>query len=106
MKRQIIAVALGSLFALPAFADGEIGFEYRNAATAESSQTRAAVVAELVAAQRAGHVVVDGEIGTLQSASLAQAGKTRDEVLAELISDRSNNSFSVDGETGNRIPRS
>jgi hypothetical protein len=67
--------------------------------------TRAQVVAELVAAQRAGHVVVDGEIGTLQSAAAPQDGKTRAEVLAELISDRNNN-FSVDGETGNRIPRS
>ena len=106
MKRQIIAVALGSLFALPAFADGEIGFEYWKAPMAESSKTRAEVVAELVAAQRAGHVVVDGEIGTLQSAAAPQSGKTRAEVLAELISDRSNNNFSVDGETGNRIPRS
>lgn len=106
MKRQIIAVALGSLFALPAFADGEIGFEYWNAATAQSSQTRAEVVAELVAAQRAGHVVVDGEIGTLQSASAPQAGKSRADVLAELIRDRGNNDFSVDGETGSRIPRS
>jgi hypothetical protein len=50
--------------------------------------------------------VVDGEIGTLQSASAPQAGKTRADVLAELISDRGNNNFSVDGETGNRIPRS
>jgi hypothetical protein len=106
MKRQIIAVALGSLFALPAFADGEIGFEYWKAPMAESSMTRAEVVAELVAAQRAGHVVVDGEIGTLQSAAAPQAGKTRNQVLAELITDRSDNNFSVDGETGDRIPRS
>jgi hypothetical protein len=106
MKRQIIAVALGSLFALPAFADGEIGFDYWKATAAESSQTRAEVVAELVSAQRAGHVVVDGEIGTFQSVSAPQAGKTSAEVLAELISDRSNNSFSVDGETGSHIPRS
>ena len=106
MKRQIIAVALGSLFALPAFADGEIGFEYWKAPMAESSKTRAAVVAELVAAQRAGHVVVDGEIGTLLSAAAPQPGKTRNQVLAELIRDRSSDSFSVDGETGNRIPRS
>lgn len=106
MKRQIIAVALGSLFALPAFADGEIGLEYWKAPMAESSTTRAEVLAELVAAQRAGHVVVDGEIGTLQSASAPQAGKSRADVLAELIRDRGNNDFSVDGETGSRIPRS
>jgi hypothetical protein len=106
MKRQILAVALGSLFALPAFADGEIGLEYWKAPMAESSKTRAEVVAEVVAAQRAGDVVLDGEIGTLQSASLPQAGKTRAEVVAELIRDRSNTDFTVDGETGSRIPRS
>jgi len=106
MKRQIIAVALGSLFALPAFADGEIGFEYWKAPMAESSMTRAEVVAELVAAQRAGHVVVDGEIGTLQSASLPQDGKTRAQVIAELFAEYSAGNLAVDGETGDRIPRS
>jgi hypothetical protein len=103
MKRQIIAVALGSLFALPAFADGEIGFEYWKAPMAESSKTRAEVVAELVAAQRAGHVVVDGEIGTLQSASLPQSGKTRAEVNAELFAEYSAGNLAVDGETGQRL---
>ena len=103
MKRQIIAVALGSLFALPAFADGEIGFEYWKAPMAESSMTRAEVVAELVAAQRAGHVVVDGEIGTLQSASLPQDGKTRAQVIAELFAEYSAGNLAVDGETGQRL---
>ena len=103
MKRQIIAVALGSLFALPAFADGEIGFEYWKAPMAESSKTRAEVVAELVAAQRAGHVVVDGEIGTLQSASLPQSGKTRAQVIAELFAEYSAGNLAVDGETGQRL---
>jgi hypothetical protein len=103
MKRQIIAVALGSLFALPAFADGEIGFEYWKAPMAESSMTRAEVVAELVAAQRAGHVVVDGEIGTLQSASLPQSGKTRAQVIAELFAEYSAGNLAVDGETGQRL---
>lgn len=105
MKRHIIAAALGSLFALPAFADGEIGFEYWNAATAESGKTRAEVVAQVVAAQRAGHVVVDGEIGTLQAASLPQAGKTRAEVVAELVKAQDGKA-DVDGEIGSRIPRS
>ena len=103
MKRQIIAVALGSLFALPAFADGEIGFEYWKAPMAESSKTRAEVVAELVAAQRAGDVVVDGEIGTLQSASAPQAGKTRAEVLADLFAEYRAGNLAVDGETGQRL---
>ena len=103
MKRQIIAVALGSLFALPAFADGEIGFEYWKAPMAESSKTRAEVVAELVAAQRAGDVVVDGEIGTLQSAAALQSGKTRAQVIAELFAEYSAGNLAVDGETGQRL---
>jgi hypothetical protein len=70
---------------------------------AESSMTRAEVLAELVAAQRAGHVVVDGEIGTLQSASLPQSGKTRAQVIAELFAEYSAGNLAVDGETGQRL---
>ena len=103
MKRQIIAVALGSLFALPAFADGEIGFEYWKAPMAESGKARAEVLAELVAAQRAGDVVVDGEIGTLQSAAAPQDGKTRAEVLADLFAEYRAGNLAVDGETGQRL---
>ena len=63
MKRQIIAVALGSLFALPAFADGEIGFEYWKAPMAESSKTRAEVLAELISDRSNNNFSVDGETG-------------------------------------------
>jgi len=63
MKRQIIAVALGSLFALPAFADGEIGFEYWKAPMAESSKTRAEVLAELISDRSNNSFSVDGETG-------------------------------------------
>jgi hypothetical protein len=102
MKRQILAVAIGSLFAVPAFAvDGEIGFDYRSVPTAESGKTQAQVRAELVAAQRAGEIPVDGEIG-LVSRQSTSTGKTRAEVMAELPSGYD----AVDGETGNRIPRS
>lgn len=102
MKRQIIAVAIGSLFALPAFADGEIGFDFRTVTPAESSKTRAQVQAELVAAQRAGELAVDGEIGKLHAGS--DSSKTRAQVLSELMA--AQDGGWVDGETGQRIPRS
>ena len=63
MKRQIIAVALGSLFALPAFADGEIGFEYWKAPMAESGKARAEVLAELISDRSNNNFSVDGETG-------------------------------------------
>lgn len=103
MKRQIIAVAIGSLFALPAFADGEIGYDFRTVARAESSKTVGQVRAELVAAQRAGELAVDGEIGQLRAGT--DSGKTRAQVVSELMAAQSNSAW-VDGETGQRIPRS
>jgi uncharacterized BrkB/YihY/UPF0761 family membrane protein len=105
MKRQIIAVAIGSLFALPAFADGEIGFDFRTVAKAESSKSVAQVRAELVAAQRAGGYAVDGEIGSVWSASAMGDGKSRAQVMAELTAAQDDDTF-VDGEIGGRIPRS
>jgi hypothetical protein len=102
MKRQIIAVAIGSLFALPAFADGEIGSDFRTLAKAESSKTRAQVRAELVAAQ-ATRGYVDGEIGA-QHAGM-DSGKTRAQVVSELMAAQDDGGW-VDGETGQRIPRS
>jgi len=103
MKRQIIAVAIGSLFALPAFADGEIGFDFRTVVKAESSKTAAQVRAELVAAQRAGELAIDGEIGQLYTG--VDSGKTRSKVMSELMAARSN-SGQIDGETGEPIPHS
>ena len=110
MKRQVIAVVIGGLFALPAFADGEIGFEYWKATMAESSKTRAEVVAELVAAQRSGDFVVDSETGrkanqlwpSLYPAQVSVAGKSRDEVVAELVEAQRTGDFVVDGELGLR----
>ncbi len=98
MKRQILAVAIGSLFALPAFADGEIGFDFRTVAKAESSKTRAQVQAELVAVRPA----MDGEIG--QPHAGTESSKSRAQVLSELMAE--GNTGWVDGETGQRIPRS
>jgi hypothetical protein len=108
MKRRVIAVVIGSLFALPAFADGEIGFEYWNAPVVESSKTRVEVLAELVATQRSGDFVVDSETGrkasqlwpSLYPAQVSVAGKTRDEVLAELVEAKRTGDFVVDGELG------
>lgn len=96
MKRQIIAVALGSLFALPAFADGEIGSDFRTLAQAESSKTRAQVQAELVAAQ-ATRGYADGEIGSTVNATVSN--KSRAEVMAEIDGQRA-----VDGEIGSPLP--
>jgi hypothetical protein len=97
MKRQVLAVVIGSLFALPAFADGEIGFEYWKAPMAESSMTRAEVVTELVAAKQA-QGFVDGEIGNTAPA-VASSYKTRAEVVAEI-----DGHLAIDGETGQPVP--
>jgi Domain of unknown function (DUF4148) len=102
MKRHIVAIALGSLFALPAFAtDGQIDHSWINAAP-QSNLSREQVRADLVAAQRAGEVVVDGETGVtaLQAKSIKQAGNTREEVLAQLMASKGSNPFGVDGEVG------
>jgi Domain of unknown function (DUF4148) len=98
MKRQILAVALGSLFALPALAD-EI--DNGTPQPVKSSMTREQVRAELVASPQARFV--DGEIGSGPSHN---AGKTREQVRAELIAAQSAGFVVVDGETGNRVPRS
>lgn len=96
MKRQLIALAVGSLFVLPAFADGEIGSDFRTVAKAESSNTRAQVQAELIAAQ-ATRGYVDGEIGNTANATVSN--KSRAEVMAEIDGQRA-----VDGEIGSPLP--
>jgi len=101
MKRQILAVALGSLFALPAFANNEIDAGY-SAPTAVFAKSRADVRAELVAAQNAGEVVVNAELGTTAkpAGSMQHAGKTRDEVRDEVVQARRAGNFIVNGELG------
>jgi hypothetical protein len=66
MKRQFIAVAFGSLIALPVFANYEMdtGDAQTIAATGKS---RAEVRAELMEAQRAGTVIINGELGITAS---------------------------------------
>ena len=89
MKRQILAVALGSLFALPALANNEIdagynppaqvstlnaeqvfvnaeqGFEF--AANTVAGKSRLEVLAEVAQARRAGDYIVNAELGTKAS---------------------------------------
>jgi hypothetical protein len=80
MKRQIIAVALGSLFALPALANNEIdaGNFPPMAVSAKSVEQ---VRADLIAAQRAGTVMYTGAVGAPPNAT-PTAGLSRGEVVA------------------------
>ena len=89
MKRQVIAIALGSLFAIPALANNEIAarhgsqttFVNDNAgwvlvndeqgyvpeATQVAGKSIAEVRAEVAQARRAGELVVNAELGTTES---------------------------------------
>lgn len=70
MKREVIAIALGSLVALPAFADVESGLEVNEIQPGlalpvmHSGKTREDVRTELIAAQQAGDVIANAEMGT------------------------------------------
>jgi hypothetical protein len=85
MKRQVIAVALGSLFALPAFANNEIDAGYTPPAQVSTlsaeqvfvnaeqghvfvadpvaAKSRAEVVSEVTQARRSGDYIVNAELG-------------------------------------------
>jgi len=86
MKRQILAVALGTMFALPALANNEIdagytapvsaakqgaelvfvnaeqGYEFKTATMSDKS--RDDVRAEVAQARRSGNFIVNAELGT------------------------------------------
>lgn len=86
MKRQVIAVVLGSLFALPAFANFE---QYGNGVepqAAASSKSKAQVRDEIIAAKHSRNWMVNAELGTvnLPAAPSSFAGKSREDVRAEL----------------------
>ena len=100
MKRQILAVALGSLFALPALANNEIDAGY-HAPEAVSAKTVQQVRAELIAAQRAGDVVINGELGTT-ARPMHTAGRTRADVLAEVSQARRSGDYVVNAELGTK----
>ena len=98
MKSQILAIAVGSLIALPVLANNEI--DAGNAApVAVSAKSRADVHAELVAAQRAGDVVMNAELGTT-ARSMQTAGKTRAQVLAEVEQARRSGNYIANAELG------
>jgi hypothetical protein len=99
MKRNVIAIVAGGLFALPAFANNEIdaGNLPRDVTP---SMTRDQVRAELVAAQRAGQVIVNAELGTMARKPAQLAGKTRQQVRAELIAAQRAGDVIVNAELG------
>jgi hypothetical protein len=107
MKRQVLAVAVGSLIALPAFADFETGLEVNEIqpgmpySSVLSGKTRNDVRNELIAAQRSGNVIVNAELGTMakQGTSVA-SGKSRDEVRTELAQAQRSGNFITNAELG------
>jgi hypothetical protein len=114
MKRQVIAVLVGSLFALPALADAgsqktqqENEWEYP-ALAATSGLSRAEVLAELEQAERSGDVIANAETGQKayqlypsgHPAHVASTGRSRAEVLAELVQARRSGDIIANAETG------
>ena len=101
MKRQVIAVLVGGLFALPAFANNEIDAGYPAFAPA-SSKSRAEVGAELLAAKRSGNWMVNAELGTQSKASapVQVAGKSRSEVRDEVAQAFRSGDYIVNAELG------
>ena len=101
MKRQVIAVLLGSLFALPAFANDEIdaGTLPKDVAL---TKTRAQVYAEIVAARQSANWMVNSTLGTVSghAAPTQVAGKSRSEVRAELERARAAGDYVVNAELG------
>ncbi len=109
MKRQIIALALGSLFALPAFANAEMDYPPQ-ATTTVPAQTVAQVRDELIASQRTGNFVVNAETGqkanqldpSAYPAHSKVAGKSRTEVLGELEHAQRAGNIVANAETGEK----
>lgn len=101
MKRQVIAFALGSVIALPAFANNEIDAGYPTFAPV-SSKSRAEVRAELLAAKRSGNWMINAELGTQfrQSAPAQFTGKSRDEVRDEVVQALRSGNYVVNAELG------
>ena len=86
MKRQVLAVALGTVFALPALANNEISTGY-------VSQPQPTM-------QRSIEMFIDAEQGyALQAAA---EGKSRAEVVAEVTKARSTGDYIVNAELGTK----
>lgn len=99
MKRQIIAIAVGALFALPGLANNEIDAGNLPPTVMPSKSTEQ-VRAELVAAQRAGLWVVNAELGNLARPPVMLASKSRDQVRAELVAAQRAGEMIVNAELG------
>ena len=100
MKHQVIAIALGSALALPAFANNEIdagNLPKPVAATKTVEQVRA----ELNAAKRAGDMMVNGELGYAAEPDHAD-GKTRSEVRADVVKARRSGNYIINAELGTK----
>jgi hypothetical protein len=106
MKRHILAIALGSLFALPAFANGDPAFSANEIDAGNLPQAVVSVKSseqvrdELVAAQAAGQVIVNAELGTLAVQPAPLAGKSVAQVRNELIAAQRSGDVVANGETG------
>jgi hypothetical protein len=87
MKRQLLAVAIGSLFALPALANNEIDAGYEPQAQ--------------ISTQSVNEVFVNAEQGYERKATPV-AGKSRDDVRAELAQARRAGDFIVNAELGTK----
>jgi hypothetical protein len=102
MKRQVLAIALGSLFALPAFANNEIDAGNPAYVAPESTKTRNQVLAEIVAAKSSNDWRINAELGTQSrpSAPVQFAGKSRSQVREEVAQARSSGDYVVNAELG------
>jgi len=86
MKRQLLAVALGTVFALPALANNEIDASY--------------IPPAQMSAQHA-EVFVNAEQGYERKATLV-AGKSRAEVVSEVAQARRSGNFILNAELGTK----
>lgn len=114
MKHKLLAVAVASLFSLPAFADGETGMGPNDILPGvsrfevSSAKSRDQVRAELIAWQRSGdYFIAQTGLKAYQmwpsfypQPAPVVAGKTRDEVIAEVVEAQRTGDFVVDGELG------
>ncbi|HEX5092108.1 MAG TPA: DUF4148 domain-containing protein [Burkholderiales bacterium] len=106
MKRRILAITLGSLIALPAFAISDPGLANNEIDAGNLpkdvalTKTRDQVRDELIAAQIAGEVIVNAELGTLAAQPVQVAGKTREQVREELVEAQRAGDVVVNAELG------
>lgn len=99
MKRHIIAIAVGSILAVPAFANNEIDAGNLPPEVV-SAKSREQVRLELVSAQTAGHMIDNAELGTWFKGPEQFASKSRDEVYAELAAAQKSGDMIANGELG------